>query len=142
MGALIECVVIDCRDTHVLGPFWAAALGYEIVVDQSEDWMVLRDPTGRSPSLGLQQVPEPKVVKNRVHLDLVPEVGGLEAEVARLIGLGAAPVRYVENDSDESHWVMADPEGNQFCCLRPSWERRPIAIGSPFNGKARTNPDL
>jgi hypothetical protein len=70
-------------------------------------------------------VPESKLVKNRVHIDLAVGEGGLEAEVARLAGFGATRVRYVENDPDGSHWVMADPEGNEFCMLRPAWEPRP-----------------
>jgi hypothetical protein len=125
MRAIIENVVIDCRDSTVLGPFWAEALGYEITVDQPDDWMVLSDPAGRGPNIGLQVVPEPKVVKNRVHLDLAFEAGRLDDEVARLIALGATRVRYVENDPDESHWVLADPEGNEFCVVRPPWDPRP-----------------
>jgi hypothetical protein len=90
--------------------------------------MMLRDPSGAEPTLGLQVVPEPKVVKNRVHLDLVPTAGLLEDEIRRLEGLGARRVRYVENDPDESHWIMADPEGNEFCCSRPPWEPRPDRV--------------
>ena len=73
---------------------------------------------GGQPTLGLQVVPEPKVVKNRVHLDLVPTAGLLEDEIRRLEGLGATRVRYVENEPDESHWIMADPEGNEFCIVQ------------------------
>lgn len=101
-------------------------LGWEIFVDQPGDWMMLRDPSGAEPTtLGLQVVPEPKVVKNRVHLDLIPTAGLLEDEIRRLEGLGATRVRYVENDPDASHWILADPEGNEFCCSRPPWEPRP-----------------
>ena len=64
------------------------------------------------------------MVKNRVHLDLIPTEGGLETEIRRLERLGARRVRYVENDPDESHWIMADPEGNEFCCFA-------AAMGTP-----------
>jgi catechol 2,3-dioxygenase-like lactoylglutathione lyase family enzyme len=125
MPVRIETITMDCRDERKLSAFWTAALGYNVAVDQPGDWMVLRDPSGTGPRIGLQVVPEPKVVKNRVHLDLIPTEGELEVEVRRLESLGARRVRYVENDPDESHWVMADPEGNEFCCVRPSWEPRP-----------------
>ena len=128
MSVRIENITMDCRDEKVLGPFWSAVLGWEIFVDQPGDWMMLRDPSGVEPTLGLQVVPEPKVVKNRVHLDLVPTAGLLEDEIRRLEGLGARRVRYVENDPGESHWIMADPEGNEFCCSRPPWEPRPDRI--------------
>ena len=124
MPIRIENVTIDCHDERLLGAFWTAVLGYEIAVDQPNDWIVLRDPTGRAPNIGLQVVPEPKVVKNRVHLDLVPTAGGLEDEIRRLESLGARRVRYVTHP-DESHWIMADPEGNEFCVVRPPWEPQP-----------------
>ena len=66
-------------------------------------WMVLQDPSGTGPSIRRQVVPEPKVVKNRVHLDLIPTEGNLETEIRRLESLGARRERYVENDPDESH---------------------------------------
>ena len=125
MPVRIENITIDCRDERRLSAFWTAALGYQIVVDQPDDWMVLCDPEGSGPRIGLQVVPEPKVVKNRVHLDLVPSEGELEAEIRRLERLGGRRLCYVENDPDESHWIMADPEGNEFCCSRPPWESRP-----------------
>ena len=128
MPVRIENVTMDCHDEKVLGPFWCAALGWETFVDQPGDWMVLRDPSGAEPALGLQVVPEPKVVKNRVHLDLVPTAGLPEDEIRRLEWLGATRVRYVENDPDESHWIMTDPEGNEFCCSRPPWEPRPDRV--------------
>ena len=85
---------------------------------------MLQDPSGAGPSIGLQVVPEPKVVKNRVHLDLIPTEGELETEIRRLENLGARRVRYTQNDPDESHWIMADPEGNEFCRVRPPWDPR------------------
>ena len=125
MTVRIEAITIDCRNERELSAFWTGVLGYEVAVDQPGDWIVLQDPSGTGPGIGLQVMPEPKVVKNRVHLDLISTEGELEAEIRRLEGLGARRVRYVENDSDESHWIMSDPEGNEFCCIRPPWELRP-----------------
>ena len=65
-------------------------LGDDIDVDQPGDWIVLQDPSGTGSSIGLQVVPEPKVVKNRVHLDLIPTEGELETEIRQLERLGAA----------------------------------------------------
>src|SRR5688572_5603553 len=78
MPVRIETITMDCRNERSLSAFWTAALGYDVAVDQPGDWMVPRDPSGTGPSIGLQVVPEPKVVKNRVHLNLIPTEGELE----------------------------------------------------------------
>jgi predicted enzyme related to lactoylglutathione lyase len=117
MTSRLDCVTFDCADPRRLATFWAAAMGYERAVDD-EGWVVLRDPAGAGPNLGFQKVPEPKVVKNRVHPDLVPS-DGMEAEVARLEGLGATAVRLVDEHADGPHTIMADPEGNEFCVVAP-----------------------
>lgn len=87
-------------------------------------WFACIDPTGVGPRLFFQRVPEGKVVKNRVHLDvrtatgLVGEerVAALEAECARLVALGATRVRLLLADEEnESCLVMQDVEGNEFC---------------------------
>jgi hypothetical protein len=89
-------------------------------VVQEGDWVQLRPAQGTRPLLGFQQVPEPKIVKNRVHLDLTPAAGAtMEGEVARLERLGATAVRRVVNSPDKGHMVMHDPEGNEFCVIRP-----------------------
>jgi hypothetical protein len=120
-----EAITVDCRDERRLSAFWIGALGYEVAVHQPGDWMVLQDLSGTGPSIGLQLVPEMKVVKNRVHLDPIPTEGEFETEFRRLENLGGRRVRYVENDPDESHWIMANPEGNEFCWVRPPWDPRP-----------------
>jgi hypothetical protein len=88
MPVRIEGITMDCRDERRLSAVWTSALGYEIAVDQPGDWMVLKDPSGAGPSIGLQVVPKPKVVKNRVHLDLIPTEGELETEIRRSENLG------------------------------------------------------
>jgi hypothetical protein len=107
-------VVIDCADHGAVVDFWAAAMGYERR-EVNEQYVTLVPPSpaapGRPPLL-FQKVPEPKVVKNRVHLDLRGE--SMPDEVARLTGLGATVV--AERSLGSFSWtVMADPAGNEFC---------------------------
>jgi len=121
MVSRIGAVTTDCADPQRLAAFWAAVLGYE-TEEASDGWLLLRDPGGGGPDLGFQRVPEGKTVKNRVHLDLIPVDGAWHDEVKRLEDLGAALVRYVDEQPEEAHWLMHDPEGNEFCCvwLRPA----------------------
>jgi hypothetical protein len=127
-------VTFDCAEPALVARFWCDALGY--VLPPSLEGFVPRpgeqgpasascsDPTGVGPRLYFQRVPEGKVVKNRVHLDvrvgtgLVGEarVAALEAECARLIPLGATRVRLlVADEHNESCLLMQDIEGNEFC---------------------------
>lgn len=78
----------------------------------------LLDPLGDGPAIGFQPVPEGKIVKNRVHLDITPRAGDLEAEVVRLEHLGAQRVRYFDHEPQQVWWVMHDPEGNEFCVVQ------------------------
>ena len=136
-------VVFDCADPDRLATFWATALGYKKQdppdgYSSWQDWLAAQeipedlwnsasaviDPDGVGPRLYFQRVPESKIVKNRVHLDL--NVGGgrsapsderrkhVDAEVERLIEAGATKVQAHE-DRDERWVVMYDPEGNEFC---------------------------
>ncbi|HUO47726.1 MAG TPA: VOC family protein [Acidimicrobiales bacterium] len=108
-------LVLDCRDPDTLARFWGAALAYEIV-DASGPYRSLEpiDGADPGPALVLQAVAEPKVGKNRLHLDVyVPDVS---AEAARLEDLGARRLSDEVVDEDGERWmVMADPEGNEFC---------------------------
>ena len=138
-------VVIDCADPARLARFWATALDYIVQPppdgfgsweDALRAWGVpesefnsasaVIDPDGVGPRVYFQRVPETKVVKNRVHLDV--RVGGergspveerkaaISAAVSRLEGEGASRVRAVD-ERDEYWMVMADPEGNEFCLV-------------------------
>ncbi len=129
---MIRNIVIDAVDAEGLADFWAEAAGFERGM-ASDNYLTLNSKEQRFPQILIQKVPESKArVKNRVHLDLIPTAGELEVEIRRLEGLGGRRVRYVENDPDESHWIMADPEGNEFCCVRPPWEPRPVRLeGAP-----------
>ena len=106
-------LVLDCADPELLGHFWSLALGYTIA-GRAGNYVLLTDPSQRRPKLLLQQVPEPKVGKNRLHFDI--DTPHVDAEVERLCAHGA--VRIEANDYVEhgTRWVvLADPEGNEFC---------------------------
>ncbi len=124
--ALLRDIVIDCSHPASLARFWAAALdGYAVAPYDSEEIERLRslgitdledDPTviveGLGPRLFLQRVPETKRVKNRVHLDLTAVRA--EDELDRLVTIGATLV-----ERFESHLLLADPQGNEFCLMLP-----------------------
>ncbi len=110
---------LDVADVDTMAAFWSAALGYEI--DKGDDGCAkLRPPGGAAagaPTLWLQATVTPKNGKNRNHPDLRPDDGDVEAEVDRLIGLGARAAD-VGQSVDDPFVVLADPEGNEFCVLR------------------------
>ena len=123
-------VTFDCAEPEEVGRFWCEVLGYVVPpsvagsVEDAGSWFACVDPTGVGPRLFFQRVPEGKVAKNRVHLDvrvgtgLVGEerLAALEAEGARLEALGASRVRLlVADEENESCLVMQDVEGNEFC---------------------------
>jgi len=116
----IQSVSIDATDPARLADFWQAALGWRRTYDSPEE-VALEPPEGSpedgaAPAVLLLRVPEEKVGKNRVHLDLRP--ADQAAEVARLEGLGARRAD-VGQGPDVTWVVMADPDGNEFCVLRP-----------------------
>jgi hypothetical protein len=138
MGRPIQ-IDIDCFDPESLAAFWAEVLRYEVAQprgyatwrdysdvearERGEFWCAAFDPDGRGPRLLFHRVPEPKTVKNRLHLDVwVAPLGGereanwplVDAEVDRLVALGATMIRRVSDD-DQCFVVMSDPEGNEFC---------------------------
>jgi predicted enzyme related to lactoylglutathione lyase len=107
-------VVIDCADPQALARFWAEATGYALERD-FEDWASVVGEGDRQIRIGFQRVPEGKVVKNRVHVDL--EAPDEEAEARRIEALGATR-RYTSEDPEDPFVVLADPEGNEFCIVR------------------------
>ena len=145
-------ITFDSSDPRALSSFWRDALGYVhpgppgvplpdgadpldawddflqragVPVDQWNSRSAIEDPDGRGPRLFFQQVPEGKIAKNRVHLDVraAPGLHGeermaaLEAECERLVALGATRIGRHEPapPMGAGHIVMADPEGNEFC---------------------------
>jgi predicted enzyme related to lactoylglutathione lyase len=114
MALRIGNIIIDCDNLETLADFWSEVTGFA-KLGPFGNYMVLANPEKGAPGLILQKVPEKKVVKNRVHLDWFagsPE--GMEAEVARLEGLGATKVRQVA-EMGIAWTIMHDPEGNEFC---------------------------
>jgi Glyoxalase-like domain len=129
MGSRLTEIVVDCHDPVAQAAFWAAALDYHVV--RTDEGQVEIAPWERGPpdladqvrqapgvpTLVFVTVPEDKTVKNRLHLDLRPIHAPHDAEVERLLGLGA---RHVDVGQGEVPWaVLADPEGNEFCVLGP-----------------------
>ena len=106
-------IAFDAADVDRLADFWAAALGYERFGSFAQ-YRSLVDPSGRGPKLIVQQVPEVKAAKNRMHLDI--HVADVEGEVLRLIELGAHRIDQAAIQEAGTSWVrMADPDGNEFC---------------------------
>ena len=124
-GDTALAVLLDCADLDRAAEFWGAALGYVAMPKGpgSGPYRVLLPADGNGIELLLQQVPESKATKNRMHLDL--RVLDLDAEVSRLIALGA---RYAaEEPLQNNRWVwyvLLDPDGNEFCVLRPPDDHR------------------
>ena len=108
-------ITFDCEQPARAADFWAAALGYEVKAGGNEFFAEVVHPDGTLPNLLFIKVPEPRAVKNRVHVDLGAD--DREAEIARLVGLGAT-----RGETHEMHgitWtVLQDPEGNELCLLR------------------------
>ena len=107
-GVRVGSVVIDCNDFGRMFAFWRDALGYVPRDELEDDWVVLQDPSGSNVNVSLQVVPEPRVGKNRLHLDLYAE--DRDAEIARIVGLGAT-IHPRTPEPDEDFIVLADPEG-------------------------------
>lgn len=134
-------MAVDCEDPHEQAHWWAEALGWEVepqdeafiqsMLDQgrAEDsdvrtfrgglvWKIgaaINHPDGHHPRVLFQAVPEPKIIKNRVHWDLRSASGSAdEADVERIVALGAK--RIGEGRLGPATWVvLEDPEGNEFC---------------------------
>jgi predicted enzyme related to lactoylglutathione lyase len=121
--------VIDCTDVRRVSRFWAEALGWAVAYEAEDEIVLVPQhaltadqrgvpPLERGPGLVFVPVPEPKTVKNRLHIDLAPLADDDHAaEVERLVGLGAT--RADVGQHDVSWVVLADPEGNEFCVLTP-----------------------
>jgi hypothetical protein len=139
-------LTIDCAHPAKLAKFWALALGYVekpppagfgsweewfahygVPEEEWDEGAYLADPDGIGPNLSFLQVPESKVVKNRLHLDV--QVGGgrdtpweirwplVSEAVERLTAAGATVIRQDNMQGKPDHVVMVDPEGNEFCLL-------------------------
>ena len=107
MSSRFTELVIDCADPARVADFWCQVLGWRVIE---------RGPLGGL-TLVFVPVPEPKTVKNRVHIDVNPVGSDQAEELDRLLALGAQHVD-VGQGQDQTWVVLADPEGNEFCLLR------------------------
>lgn len=112
----IAAIAIDAVRPRVVAEFWCAVLGWEALeVDDDGDYSM--GPSGTAwPMIDVLGVPENKSVKNRLHFDLRADGTSTEAELQRLLDLGARRAD-VGQRSGVSWVVLADPEGNEFCLL-------------------------
>lgn len=119
MGVDIANICLDCADAYALGRFWSAVLDLPLADDDEpgDEEVGIALPTGQD--LLFLQVPEPKTVKNRMHLCLTGEgPGQRDAEVERVLALGATVVDDRRTPDGRGWVVLADPEGNEFCVVR------------------------
>ena len=130
MVSVYRTITVDCASAAALADFWAQVLGWCVFSDDDPEVLVAPSfpADGPSPRMLFIPVPEGKTAKNRIHLDLAPTDCTRDAEVERLLGLGATLVEDHRND-DGTGWVyLADPEGNEFCIERSDAERQTPTI--------------
>ncbi|MGW4231603.1 VOC family protein [Streptomyces sp. NPDC004980] len=112
-------LVVDAHDPPSLARFWCGVLDWLVLFedeDEDGDEVVIGADEFAMPGMCFLRVPEEKTVKNRLHIDLAPD--DQAAEVERIVALGARRVD-VGQGEDVTWVVLADPEGNEFCVLRP-----------------------
>jgi hypothetical protein len=114
----IAAIVVDTPDPTALAGFWEAASGFTATAADAHGNVSLRPPGDVGPHLELLPTDDPKVVKNRVHLDVAPYAADDQsAEVGRLRALGATDI---DIGQGQPTWVvLSDPQGNEFCVLSP-----------------------
>jgi hypothetical protein len=126
MTARVRNITFDCADPYALAGFWSQVTGYredpENGNQPDDPEALLVGPDGQ-PNLLFITVPEPKTVKNRVHLDLMPTDRTRDEEVERLLALGATLVADHRRRDGTGWAVLADPEGNELCVERSAAER-------------------
>jgi catechol-2,3-dioxygenase len=116
MANRITSLCLDCTDADLLAGFWSEVLGWTIT-DRDEDGVRIAAGNSAPFAIDFLRVPDgPKRVKNRLHLDLNATDRDQDAELARLLELGAREVDI--GQGDQTWYVLADPEGNEFCLLR------------------------
>src|SRR5688500_17110157 len=116
MPVKVSQIVIDCHDPERLAKFWCEVLGWNVIGHEDDGSVEIGDPPQSPLTLLFEPAPEPKVAKNRLHLDVRPVDASQEDELERLRALGAT---HADVGQGEQTWVvLADPEGNEFCLLR------------------------
>jgi predicted enzyme related to lactoylglutathione lyase len=117
MALSLHHIVIDARDLPALARFWAQVLDWRILSEREGEIVIGADVTA-SVGICFMPVTDKKTVKNRVHLDLGPDPDEQDAKIERILALGARRAN-IRQTGTESWTVLADPEGNEFCVLRP-----------------------
>jgi len=120
MACRIGEMVLGCREPEVLAKFWCEVLDF-VVLGREDDGSVEIGPRegwgGTQPTIFLSRRDEPEKGKSRLHIDVNPTDRDQDAELERLLALGARPAD-IGQTGDESWHVLTDPEGNEFCLLR------------------------
>ncbi|MDV8007791.1 VOC family protein [Rhodococcus sp. IEGM 1318] len=120
MACRISELVLGCREPEVLGRFWCEVLDF-VVLDRMDDGSLEIGPRegfgGPQPTIILSRRDEPEKGKPRLHIDVNTTDRDQEAELERLLGLGARPADIGQTGQEQWH-VLADPEGNEFCLLK------------------------
>jgi predicted enzyme related to lactoylglutathione lyase len=124
MTSFFRNVSFDCPDAYALGQFWSEVVGHPVHAQcaPGDAEVVIEQPAG--PRLFFQSVPEPKTVKNRVHVCLQPDDRDRDAEVDRLVTLGAKVHEDHRTAAGDGWVVLLDPAGNEFCMTRSAAERQ------------------
>ena len=121
MSCRLSELVVDCADPVELSRFWCAVLGYvELGREAPDDGVEIGPPSGfggPAPTLVFSRTAERRAGRSRLHLDVNPVDRDQEAELARLLSIGARPAD-VGQTNEETWHVLQDPEGNLFCLLR------------------------
>jgi hypothetical protein len=113
MSNSLFAVAFDCTDAAAVARFWADVLGRQVAEGSTSQHAVLLPGDGGTggPRITFNRVPEPKTVKNRLHLDVISD--SFDGETERLLSLGAQKLRDVQRD--KARWTtFADIEGNEF----------------------------
>ncbi|MGI9208594.1 MAG: VOC family protein [Rhodococcus sp. (in: high G+C Gram-positive bacteria)] len=123
MACRISELVLDCREPEVLARFWCGVLDF-VVLDRDEDGLEIGPREGfggAQPTIILSRTDKPEPAKPRLHIDVNATDRDQDAELERLLSLGARPAD-IGQTGDESWHVLADPEGNEFCLLKTRLE--------------------
>ncbi len=126
MPVRLHHVVIDTHDLPGLARFWTQALGWKVLSERENEIVIGTDENGPV-GICFTPVTDPKTVKNRVHLDLTSSAADRDQEIDGLLALGARRADIGQTGA-ESWTVLADPEGNEFCVVRPKETAHPLRL--------------
>ncbi len=126
MASRISHTTVNARDAYALSEWWKPVLGYTDVPGDPnepdhEECMIVDPRTGHR--VLFVHVPDPDLGRSRIHFDLAPTDRRRDAEIERVVALGARPVADRRRPDGTGWMVLADPEGNEFCIVRSDEER-------------------